>query len=204
MRALLPVLLLSAATPALAGTTAQLLSAAEFNRGVLLGLNHPLPDPVHLGFVLLTGAAAALAGRMITGILAWLAAMIFACFTIPLLGDALPLRGILIGLAVLVTGCLIASARRPSRTTVAAVFAGFGLLQGAVFSATLVAGAGAVTAAGLAGYIAGFGATQALIAAAAALLALRIQPFQVRLAGAAVAVSALLLAFEVAEAALLG
>ncbi len=181
-----------------------MISAAEFNRGVLLGISHPVPDPLHLGFVLVIGAAAALAGRMITGIAAWLIALIFACFSISILRDAFPLQAVLTGIAVLGTGCLIASARRPSRATIAAVFAGFGLLQGAVFSATLIAGAGSVPPVGLAGYIAGFGATQTLIAAAAALLALRIQPFQVRLAGAAVAVSALLLAFEVAEAALLG
>ncbi|WP_300033611.1 HupE/UreJ family protein [uncultured Roseobacter sp.] len=204
MRPLIFSLVTLTAAVTVAGPASAMAPAEVFSRSVLLGFNHPVPDALHLVFVLVIGAAAALSGRLVSGTLSWLASMLLACLAIAALDETLPLRQVLIGVSVLTTGCLIASARRPSLATVAAVFAGFGLLQGAVFYGPIVAGAGAASPGAIGSYLIGFGATQALIAAAAAFLALRIHPVSVRLAGAALALSALLLAFEVAEAALLG
>lgn len=191
------------ASPALALVAGTGVPTETVGYGIMKGLAHPVAGFEHLLFVLAAGAAAALAGQALPGILSWVAGMTAASLVILQSGD-LPVQQVLGGGALVLIGGLIASGRRPSVPRLAIVFFLGGVLQGAIFSAGILGPLTTPGPAGLAGYLAGFAATQALIACTAALLAAGVRPLSVRLASAAMLSAGVLLCFEMAEAALAG
>ena len=170
-------------------------------QGLLSGLAHPVLGFDHLFFVLAAGVATRLAGRGLTGPLAYVAAMLAGC-ALALTGVALPLVEGVIAASLVVLGGLILSGRALSARLILPVIAGFGLFHGAAFATGIAGAEASVPPAVFTGYLLGLGVVQYALALTAGLLAGwaggagALRP---RLAGAMVAGVGLFLALEAME-----
>lgn len=171
-----------------------------FGHGVLSGVGHPILGFDHLFFVLAMGAAAALAGVLSRGVLAYIGAMLAGCLLISL-GGSLPVQEVLVAVSLITLGLLIASQKHVPQLLLISVFAAFGLFHGAAFGGSIVAQEGGASAPVLIGYLLGLGMTQALLGLGAGFAISRLRPITARLGGAMVAGAGLLLCLELLEGA---
>jgi urease accessory protein len=95
---------------------------------------------------------------------------------------------------------MVAAQKALSAGMLTLLFAGFGLFHGGAFAAALTGQEGAAATRVLLGYLLGLGATQTLLALAAAEAARHLQPMTLRLGSAMVAGAGVLLVLETAEA----
>lgn len=168
------ILLFIFAAPAIAHHAVSGLARGSFEQALLSGIGHPLLGLNHLIFVLAMGAAAAFAGVLVAGSLAAIAAMLLACFLTGL-PIGLPVQEMLVGFAIVSLCVIVASQRRLSRLLLAGLFAGFGLLYGAGFGATIVALGGDAAIEAFAGYLLGLCVTQTVLALGSGLVARRLR-----------------------------
>lgn len=202
-RAFLPLALLLA-TPALAHHPMGGAAPQTLWHGLLSGVAHPVIGLDHLAFVVLAGLAAALAGRGLSGALAFVAATL-AGAGVHLAGVALPMAELVIAGSVIVLGALLLTGRDLSGTAALGGFAVAGLFHGWAYGAAVVGSEPMPVVA----YLLGFGLVQAVIAAGVAWLTAQalMRPqgaMQARLAAAVCLGIGLTFAVETVEGLLLG
>ena len=186
------------AGPALAHHPLNGLPMETFTHGLLSGVGHPILGFEHLFFVLAMGAAAALAGLLWRGSLAYIATMTAGSLLIAL-GGSLPIQQGLIAVSVVALGALIASQRHAPKLLLIFMFAAFGLFHGAAFGEALAGQEGTAPLPVFLGYLLGLGVTQTGLALMAGLLVTRVRPITTRLGGAMVAGAGILLWLEYIE-----
>lgn len=196
------VFLLLYAAPAMAHHPLDGLPMETLTDGFLSGIGHPLLGFDHLFFVLAMGTAAALSGQYARGVCAYLVCMLAGCALV-LLGTQLPVQEIVVSASLVVLGFMIAAPKRLPFGHYALVFSGFGLFHGGAFASTIAGQEATAPWPVLAGYLAGLGIMQSLVAAVAAFLATKAQPITVRLGGAMVAGAGVFLCLEAVEGILL-
>lgn len=172
--------------------------------GVLSGLAHPVIGIDHLAFVVLAGLAAAIAGRGLSGPLAFILATLAGTF-IQLGGIELPLAEVVIAGSVVVLGALLVMGRQVSGPVALVGFALAGLFHGWAYGEAVVGS----TPMPIVAYLTGFGVIQFLIAAGVARFAgpVLAQPqgaMQARLAAAVCAGVGLAFLVEATEHLILG
>jgi len=159
-----------------------------FGEGLLSGLGHPVIGVDHLAFVVAVGITAALAGRLWSLTLPFVAAALAGCM-VYLAGVTLPVAELVIAATVLLLGAIIATNRRLPSAMLAILFAGAGLFHGWAYGQSII-GAEQTP---LVAYLAGFTLIQLAVAVFAGLVTRWVitgeagRQMQVRLAGAAVA-----------------
>jgi urease accessory protein len=164
-RFLLPLALL-AASPALAHHPMGGEPPQTLWHGLLSGLAHPVIGLDHLAFVVLAGLAAALAGRGLTGALAFVCATLLGTGVL-LAGIELPLVELLIAASVVVLAALLLIGRDLSGPVALGGFALAGLFHGWAYGEAVV-GAEPMP---IVAYLIGFGIVQTAIAWGVARLA---------------------------------
>lgn len=176
------------ATPALAHHPLAGAPMETFAHGVLSGIGHPLLGFDHLFFVIAVGIAAALAGRLFTAPLGYLAGMTGGVALVAN-GVALPAVEFMIAASLIVLGGWIATGRSLAAPAAVTAFAVAGLFHGWAFGGTIAGQESGMGAAVIAGYLLGLAAIQWAIAVAAGWLATRAAEGSMapRLAGAVVA-----------------
>jgi urease accessory protein len=158
-----------AAGPALAHHAMDGALPASFAQGLLSGLGHPVIGPDHLAAVVAAGLIAAALGATVLLPLAFvLASLAGVGLHVALL--PLPAAETLVALSVVALGALLLARRLPGAATLAALFAGAGLLHGYAYGEAIV---GAEPTPLLA-YLLGLALVQAAIAAGALALARRL------------------------------
>jgi urease accessory protein len=158
-----------AAGPALAHHAMDNALPATFAQGLLSGLGHPVIGPDHLAAVVASGLiAAALGGTALLPLAFVLASLAGVGLHLALL--ALPAAETLVALSVVALGAVLLTRRLPGAPTLAALFAGAGLLHGYAYGESIV---GAEPAPLLA-YLLGLALVQAAIATGALALARRL------------------------------
>ncbi len=179
-----------------------------FSHGLLSGFGHPVLGFDHLFFVVLVGIAALFSGRKLIMPMVYIVAMLSGCLLM-FFGYDLPSKEFVIGLSLLILGCVVLSGRGLTIPLGLVIFSGFGLFHGSAFGDAI---ANEETMAGvsvLAGYLIGLGIIQIGIAWSAGWLWEKLwhganpKNIQPRLAGALVAGMGLLITLEHIEGALL-
>jgi urease accessory protein len=202
-RAFLPLALLLA-SPALAHHPMGGEAPQTLWHGLLSGVAHPVIGLDHLAFVVLAGLAAALAGRGLSGALAFVAATL-AGTGVHLAGVALPLTELVIAGSVVTLGAVLLAGRDLSGPVALGGFALAGLFHGWAYGAAVVGSEPMPVVA----YLIGFGLVQTASAAGVAWLAAQalMRPqgaMQARLAAAVCLGIGLTFAVETVEGLLLG
>lgn len=164
MKHLLIVLALLAASPALAHHPLGSEAPQTMFHGLISGLAHPVIGLDHLAFVVLIGLAAALAGRDLTGPVAFISATL-AGTALHLAGVTLPLAEMVIMASVVVLGALLVMGRKVAGPVALAGFVLAGIFHGWAYGAAVI---GSTTMPVFA-YLLGFCAIQLAIAAGVAL-----------------------------------
>ena len=159
----------------------------NFGQGFLSGLAHPVIGLDHLAFVVAVGITAALAGRLWTLGLSFVAATLAGCL-VHLAGGTLPVAELVIAATLLLLGAIIATNRELPAVMLGLLFAGAGLFHGWAYGESIF-GAEQTP---LAAYLAGFTLIQLAVVLFAGLvtrwvIATESDRMKVRLAGAAVA-----------------
>ncbi|MFN3955316.1 MAG: HupE/UreJ family protein [Pararhodobacter sp.] len=195
---------LLAAAPALAHHPLGGEAPQSIVHGVLSGLAHPVIGIDHLAFVVLAGLAAAIAGRGLSGPLAFILATLAGTF-IQLGGIALPLAELVIAGSVVVLGALLVMGRQVGEPAALGGFALAGLFHGWAYGEAVVGS----TPMPIVAYLAGFAVIQFAIAAGVARLGGRLlaRPegaLQARLAAAVCAGVGLAFLVEAGEHLILG
>ena len=184
--------LVSSVVPAFAHHPLNGMPMETFTHGVLSGVGHPILGFDHLFFVIAVGIAAALSGRMLSGPLAFLAAMVAGVVLI-LNGVVLPYVEFAIALSLLAVGGVLAMGRQLPVSVLFGLFAVAGLFHGWAFGESIVGQEGGTALSVVAGYLIGLSAAQWIVAVLAGFAVTRIagattaQDIPGRLAGAAVA-----------------
>lgn len=202
-RILLPLLLL-AATPALAHHPMGGEPPQSLWYGLLSGLAHPVIGLDHLAFVVLVGMTAALAGRRLGAVLAFVGATLVGA-SLHLAGVQLPLAELVIAGSVVGLAALLMIGRSLSGPAALGGFAFAGLFHGWAYGEAIVGSEPLPSVA----YLVGFGIVQVAIAWGVAHLTTRalIHPagaMQARIATAVCLGIGITLAFERVEAMILG
>lgn len=175
------------ATPALAHHPLAGAPMETFTHGVLSGIGHPLLGFDHFFFVVAVGLVAAMLGRLATGPLAYMGAMVIGVF-VAYGGVVLPGAELAIAASLIVVGGLAAAGRLPAAPVVLGLFAVAGLFHGWAFGGSIAGQEGGISGAVLVGYLLGLLVVQYVVAVAAgALLAKGGEAIRPRLAGAVVA-----------------
>lgn len=192
------------ATPAFAHHPLAGAEMTTFTHGVLSGIGHPILGFDHLFFVIAVGIVAALAGRLTTAPLGYIAGMLGGIALITN-GVALPYVEFAIAGSLILLGGLAASGRSISAPVAMILFAGAGLFHGWAFGQTVTGQEAGMGTAVLGGYLLGLVVIQYGISVAAGWLTVRgiesAADMKPRLAGAVVAGVGMTFFLEGAEAA---
>jgi urease accessory protein len=155
-----------AAGPALAHHAMDNALPATFAQGLLSGLGHPVIGPDHLAAIVASGLiAGALGGTALLPLAFVLASLAGVGLHLALV--TLPAAEALVALSVVALGALLLARRLPGAATVAALFAGAGLLHGYAYGESIVG----AEPAPLAAYLLGLALVQAAVAAGSLALA---------------------------------
>ena len=172
--------------------------------GLISGLAHPVIGPDHLAFIVLTGLAAAFAGRSLAGPVVFVLATL-AGTAVHLAGVTLPVAELVIMASVIVLGALLVMGRQVSGPVALAGFALAGIFHGWAYGEAVIGS----TPMPILAYLVGFGVIQFAIAAGVALFAGRMVqqgegPLKARLAAAVCMGVGLTFLFETVEHMIVG
>ncbi len=181
-------LVLAGSGPALAHHAMGGQLPQTFGQGLLSGLGHPIIGVDHFAFVVALGIAAALAGRLWTLSLLFVAGTLAGCL-VHLAGVTLPVAELVIAATVLLLGAIIATNRELPAIMLAFLFGGAGIFHGWAYGESIF-GAEQTS---LIAYLAGFALIQLAVSVGAGLVTRWVissdaaRLVKVRLAGAVVA-----------------